>query len=124
METLEIDKTTSDLVITSQKMISAVSSADEKAQSIRLLLSTFRGEWIANPSHGVDHWAYLGQPYHPERTPALAQAVIRDALLQEPRITEVLSVGISFNRSGRTLSISVRCVMDGEDTDTEVEVGI
>lgn len=122
MQTIELDTESRDIQLDSQQRITTVSDADEKAQTIRLLLTTFRGEYAANPNHGCDHWAYLGEPYHPQRTPALAQAVIRDALLQEPRITEVLSVETAFNRGERNLSITVRAVMDGTEIETEVEI--
>lgn len=120
--TIELDTETRDIRLDSQQQVTTVSDADEKAQTIRLLLSTFRGEWAANPAHGVDHWTYLGQPYHPQRTPALAQAVIRDALLQEPRISEVVSVDTSFDRADRNLVITLRAIMDGEEIETEVEI--
>lgn len=120
--TIELDTETRDLRLDTQQQITSVSDADEKAQTIRLLLSTFRGEWAANPSHGTDHWAYIGQPYNPQRTPALAQAVIREALMQEPRISEVVSVTTSFDRADRNLIIVVRAIMDGEEIETEVDI--
>lgn len=120
--TIELDTETHDIRLDTQQRVAVVSDADEKAQTIRLLLSTFRGEWAANPVHGVEHWTYLGQPYHPQKTPALARAVIRDALLQEPRISEVVSVDISFDRADRNLVITIRVIMDGEEIEAEVEI--
>jgi len=111
-----------DLELDGSRNIKMVEGAQEKVQSVRLLISTAMGEWFLNTRHGLDYWAFLGRkwPDGEEET----RAALMEAFEQEPRIEEVLSLNLEFLREERKLKVRFRLRMDGEEVDDEAGVGI
>ena len=109
-----------DLQLDGQNNLKMVNGADEKLQSVRLLLSTNTGEWFLNADHGLDYFAFLGQkwPDSEEET----RAVFMEAFEQEPRIEEVLSLDFEHMREERKLKVKFRLRMEGEEVEGETEV--
>jgi len=109
-----------DLEFDGQNNLKLAEGPDEKIQSVRLLLSTNQGEWFLNTEHGLDYFVFLGQkwPGSEEET----RAAFMEAFEQEPRITEVLSLGFEFLREERKLKVKFRLRMDGEEVEGETEV--
>ena len=109
-----------DLQLDGQNNLKMVNGADEKLQSVRLLLSTNTGEWFLNTEHGLDYFVFLGQkwPDSEEET----RAAFMEAFEQEPRIEEVLSLSFEFLREERKLKVKFRLRMEGEEVEGETEV--
>ena len=109
-----------DLEFDGSRNIRMVDGADEKIQSVRLLIATNQGEWFLQTDFGLDYFAFLGQkwPDSEEET----RAAFMEAFEQEPRITEVLSLGFEFLREERKLKVNFRLRMDGEEVADEAEV--
>ena len=93
-----------------QNNLRMVDGADEKLQSVRLLLQTNAGEWFLNTGHGLEYMSILGQKPNEE----LIRAAFMEAFQQEPRIEEVLSLDFEFDRLDRHLTVNFRLRMDGE----------
>ncbi len=99
-----------DLAFDGQRNLRMVEEVEEKAQAVRLLLQTSRGEWFLNTEHGLDYMAILGK----KPNGAEIRAVIMEALKQEPRVEEVISLDIDYDRSKRHLSVYFKLRMEGE----------
>ena len=109
-----------DLEFDGSRNIRMVDGADEKIQSVRLLIATNTGEWFLNTEHGLDYFVFLGQkwPDSEEET----RAAFMEAFEQEPRIEEVLSLSFEFLREERKLKVKFRLRMEGEEVEGETEV--
>lgn len=112
MFTLSVDKTTGDLTFDSQKNLTYVSDKDEQVQSVRLLLSTNKGEWFLNTIYG------LAYKYLQVKNPRLniIRAEILKTLSQEERITSVNSLTVVFDSSSRELTINFNLTMNDGNT--------
>lgn len=95
---------------------SDISGVNEIMQSIRIILETKRGEFIADETMGLDTSDLLGKQYN-ER---YAVAAIREALQQEPRISTVESVVIDVDRATRQATVALKLVVDNEYSELEV----
>ena len=109
-----------DLEFDGSRNIKMVDGADEKIQSVRLLISTNMGEWFLNTNHGLDYFAFLGQKWPDSKEET--RAALMEAFEQEPRIEEVLSLGFEYTREERKLKVNFRLRMDGEEVEGEAEV--
>lgn len=109
MITFLLDET-GDIVFDGQYNLRMVMGAEEKQQAIRVLLQTNLGEWFLNTGHGLDYMAILGK----KPNGAEIRAVIMEALKQEPRVEEVISLDIDYDRSKRHLSVYFKLRMEGE----------
>ena len=70
-------------------------------QRLRNRLSTQRGEWLFDTSHGTPwHERVLGQ----KRGLAAVQAVVTDVILATPGVLELVSLSTSFDRTTRRFS--------------------
>jgi len=111
-----------DLELDGSKKIKMVDGADEKLQSVRLLIATNQGEWFLQTDFGLDYFVFLGQkwPDAEEET----RAAFMEAFEQEPRIEEVLSLEFEWIREERKLKVKFRLRMDGEEIEGEAEVDV
>ncbi len=100
-----------DLQLDGQNSLRMVEEADEKLQSVRLLLGTNTGEWFLNLLHGLAYETLLGQKQPSEE---LIRAAFLEAFEQEERIEEVLELSFEFDRAQRHLTVSFKVRMDGE----------
>ena len=109
-----------DLEFDGSRNIRMVDGADEKIQSVRLLIATNQGDWFLQTDFGLDYFAFLGQkwPEVEEET----RAAFMEACEQEPRIEEVISLEFEWIREERRLKVKFRLRMEGEEIDGEAEV--
>ena len=109
-----------DLQLDGQNNLKMVNGADEKLQSVRLLLSTNTGEWFLNTEHGLDYFAILGQKWPASKEEI--RAAFMEAFEQEERIEEVLALNFEYIEKERKLKVKFRLRMDGEEVEGETEV--
>ena len=109
-----------DLEFDGSRNIRMVDGADEKIQSVRLLIATNTGEWFLNTDFGMDYFAILGQKW-PDAKEEI-RAAFMEAFEQEERIDEVLSLSFEYMREERKLKVNFHLRMDGEEVEGETEV--
>jgi len=109
-----------DLEFDGSRNIRMVDGADEKLQSVRLLISTNQGEWFLQTDFGLDYFAFLGQKW-PEVEEETRDAFM-EAFEQEKRIEEVISLEFEWIREERKLRVKFRLRMEGEIVNGEAEV--
>ena len=102
-----------------QNSLRMVEGIEEKRQAVWLLLSTNLSEWFLNTEHGMAFYELLGQKNPSEE---LIQSVVLDALRQEPRFEELLTLSYEFNRAERNLTVNIRVQVEGETIEQEVTV--
>ena len=93
MITLFIDPQNQDLVLDEQGNFVVISGPEEKKQSLRMLLKTHLGEFFLDTSHGTDYSDILGSRPGDED---IVKGAIREALAQEPRISEIRKIEVEF----------------------------
>ncbi len=103
-----------DLEFDGQNNLRMVSGEGEKAQSLRLRLSTNQGEWFLNTGFGLDYSVIQTKDPDLEEV----RAVILEALEQEERVEEVLS--LEANLADRVLAVTFLVRMAGEDVEGQV----
>lgn len=100
-----------DLEFDGQNSIKMIEGNEEKLQSLKLLLGTNTGEWFLNIFHGLAYFDILGKKQINQDE---IRAAIYEALEQEERIDEVLSLNINFENNNRKLTINFSVRMDGQ----------
>ena len=91
-----------------------VTDAHAVGQHVRQRLKTYYGEWFMDRAAGVQ-WLdlVLGSGYDP----ALAESVVKGAILDTHGVTAVTSFAVRFDRAKRHMvghSITVRTIYDEE----------
>lgn len=90
-----------DLVLTSDLEFSTGLQA--VAQGIRIRIQTFKGEWFLDLDHGVPYYQdLLGQKFNEIK----ARAAFRTAIITAPGVTELTTLGVTFDRQTRALEVS------------------
>lgn len=108
MKTLYIDPKTNDIAFDSHGKLVMVEGAEEEKQSLRILLSTNKGEWFLNEGHGLDYAVIQTKGINKE----LMINAVQTALMQEKRVKEILSIEVLFDRPNRNLTILYRVRME------------
>ncbi|WP_379142381.1 DUF2634 domain-containing protein [Paenibacillus sp. sgz500992] len=80
-----------------------VTGPDEIAQCCKLVLGTNQGEWFLDPELGIDFSRITGKGVTADEV----RSELTVGMLQEPRITEVNDVVVTFDRSNRTVSANI-----------------
>lgn len=122
MRTLLI-KTDGDLDFDIHRSLRMVDGDDERQQSLRVLTSTFAGEWFLDTLHGIDFWSIIGRKLTPELIMDI-RSVCETGLRRDPRITDVVSIDIETDEKTRTLGIRVVVRMDNEYIEGSMEVSV
>lgn len=114
---IAIDQTTNDIYFDDDGNLVMVTKALAVGQHARARLQTFFGEWFLDTSIGVP-WLtqILGQRYDP----ALAEAVVKAAILGTDGVTGITSFSVTFDRGTR--GALVRSVNVTTDYDVEVAI--
>lgn len=99
---LAIDPDTNDLFLTATGELAIVEGAEACGQHARQRLMTFQGEWFLDNTAGVPWLSeIMGKQYNPE----LAEAVVKNEILDTDGVTDISSFSVSFNNEVRNLII-------------------
>jgi hypothetical protein len=95
-----------------------VAGPDESAQSIKIRLWAYLGEWFLDTSLGTPHYEeVLGNPFRPENQ----AAVYRRRILQTQGVVSIQDFG--FSRIARELSVNATArLQDGSTVPVNIEV--
>lgn len=93
-----------DLVMNKSMNFEMVEGRDEIAQCLERTLTTNINEWFLNTFHGLDYDAIQGKG----RSKQEVELAIRTAVLQEPRISEVLYIDVVIDRETRRAKVDLK----------------
>ena len=97
------------------------------AQSVRVRLLLFKGEWFANLDAGIPYLprdgvteseAILGQRFSDTKI----RAAFRTAILSAPSVTSLPRLDVTFDAATRTLRVSWRAITTFGDTTDSLEL--
>ena len=118
MRSFYLNQATNDIEFDGLNNYMMVDGEDEKVQAVRLLLGTRAGEWFLNTLHGFAYDKIQVKAPSDE----LIRAEVLKCLRQEPRISEVIDLQITLDRARRSLGISFKLRMDGEEVGGELTI--
>ena len=110
--TLLIDPETRDLVLDENGFFKKIFDKDTVVQNVRHALLTWKAEFFADLRHGTDYERIMGKNQN-------ELEVIREAVFQEPDISWIESINITFENRKITAEISAVTV---DDTQISLEV--
>jgi len=95
---------TGDLALSAGNGLQIVTGSAAIAQRIRLVITTFKGEWFLDENHGTD-WRgrVLGKTSETERN-----AYLREAIRGIRGVTGIESLSSTFDGATRHLTVSAR----------------
>ena len=117
MKTLKVDKN-GDLVFDKHKELEMVEGGDEICQSIERTLTTRMGEWFLNVNFGLDHEHLVNVK---RLNLDMARSAIYEAIMQEPRVSEVIDIILDPDYQRRVMKITFKARAD-DGTTVEGEV--
>ena len=117
MKTLKVD-TNGDLVFDKHKEFEMVEGGEEICQSIERTLTTRMGEWFLNTNFGLDHEHLVNVK---RLDLDLARSAIYEAIMQEPRVSEVIDIILDPDYQRRVMKITFKARAD-DGTTVESEV--
>lgn len=99
---LAIDPETNDLFLTTSGELAIVEGAEACGQHARQRLMTFQGEWFLDNTAGMSWLSdIMGKRYNPE----LAEAIVKNEILDTDGVTGISNFSVSFNNETRNLMI-------------------
>ena len=99
---LAIDPETNDLFLTRLGELAIVEGAEACGQHARQRIMTFQGEWFLDNTAGMPWLSdIMGKRYNPE----LAEAIVKNEILDTDGITDISNLSVSFNNEIRNLMI-------------------
>ena len=116
--TLLIDPETRDLVLDENGFFKKIFDKDTVVQNVRHALLTWKAEFFADLRHGTDYERIMGKNQN-ELEDGEVDEVIREAVFQEPDISWIESINITFENRKITAEISAVTV---DDTQISLEV--
>lgn len=118
--TLKIDPESRDLLLDDQGMMETLTGDETSAQAVRLTLEAWKGEFPFDPTHGTEYERIMGRKARDLSDDEIPE-VIRDAVLQEPNVSEVDTV--EYTIENRSLDVSVTgSLTSGSTIQTEVSI--
>lgn len=100
-----------DLAITDGNLVLLEDNAAIR-QHIRIALNMYRGEWFLNTSEGVP---WIQTIFRKGTSLAVVTAVLRNAILAVPGVTEIKTFDVAFDATARRVSLSFDAVTpDGQ----------
>lgn len=91
---------------------------EELLQSIERTLTTRLGEWFLNTEYGLDYEPIIQKQFDIDRI----ELAVREAILQESRVLEVISVTVEVNRETRKADIKFIARTENAQVESEVVV--
>lgn len=109
--TLLIDPETRDLVFDSEGMLVQIYDEDTTVQNVRHALLTWKEEFFADREHGTDYERILGKNQN-EIDDEEIKEIIREAVFQEPAVSRIDSMEVSYDNRRITVELSATLVDD------------
>lgn len=109
--TLLIDPETRDLVLDENGFFKKIFDKDTVVQNVRHALLTWKAEFFADRRHGTDYERIVGVNQN-DLEDGEVDEVIREAVFQEPDISRIDSLVISYENRHITAEISAVTVDD------------
>ena len=116
--TLLIDPETRDLVLDENGFFKKIFDKDTVVQNVSHAFLTWKAEFFADLRHGTDYERIMGKNQN-ELEDGEVDEVIREAVFQEPDISWIESINITFENRKITAEISAVTV---DDTQISLEV--
>lgn len=105
---LKLDPATGDLALEGGDLV-LVSGLDAIAQSCRMRLLFFAGEWFADLDAGVP---YFGEVLVKNPNPDQLRGIFRDVILGTEGVTDLPELALVYDGTARTLSITFTASTD------------
>ena len=116
--TLLIDPETRDLVFDDDGSFKKIYDNDTVVQNVRHALLTWKAEFFADKTHGTDYEHILGKSQNEIEDDEIKE-VIREAVFQEPKVSRIDTLNVSYDRRCITVELSATLV-DGDTMVLEV----
>lgn len=116
--TLLIAPETSDLVFDEDGSFKKIYDDDTTVQNVRHALLTWKAEFFADLTHGTDYERVLGVNQNDVDDDEIKE-VIREAVFQEPKVSRVDEITVTYENRNITVGISATLV-SGETITLEV----
>lgn len=116
--TLLIDPETRDLVFDEDGSFKKIYDNDTTVQNVRHALLTWKAEFFADQTHGTDYESIMGKNQNEIEDEEIKE-IIREAVFQEPDVSRIDSLEVSYDRREITVELSATLV-DGETIVLEV----
>lgn len=109
LKDIALDTTTHDL----DKRLIAISGDDRIAQSIRIALKTFLGEWFLDNTAGFDYRSYLAQKNFRKTE---FDSAMKIYITTVDGVTQIVSYSSSFVKTGNTQKLQVNFKVQTENS--------
>lgn len=103
--TLLIDPETRDLVFDEAGFFKKIYDADTTVQNVRHALLTWKAEFFADEVHGTDYERIMGVRQN-DIDQSEIEEVIREAVFQEPNVSRIDGISISYEKRSIIVEIS------------------
>ena len=111
--TLLIDPETRDLVFDKNGDFQQIYGVDTTVQNVRHALVTWKEEFFADPEHGTDYERVIGMNQNEIEEEEIKE-IIREAVFQEPEISRIDEMTVSFDGRGILAAFSATLVNGGQ----------
>lgn len=113
--TLLIDPETRDLVFDENGSFKKIFDDDTTVQNVRHALLTWKKEFFADLTHGTDYDRIFGINQN-EIDEDEIKEIIREAVFQEPQVSRIDTITLSFNK--RSVSVMLVATLVNNETIT------
>ena len=110
--TLLIDPETRDLVLDEDGFFKKIYGVDTTVQNVRHALLTWKAEFFADKTHGTDYERVIGVNQN-DLEQGEIEEIIREAVFQEPAVSRIDDVSVSYER--RNIKVEISAVLADEN---------
>lgn len=110
--TLLIDPETRDLVLDEDGFFKKIYGVDTTVQNVRHALLTWKAEFFADKTHGTDYERIMGVNQN-ELEVGEIEEVIREAVFQEPAVSWIDNILVSYEQ--RNVKVEISAVLADEE---------
>ncbi len=111
--TLMIDPETRDLVFDKDGSFQKIYGIDTTVQNVRHALLTWKAEFFADEMHGTDYERIFGLNQNDVDEDEIKE-VIREAIFQEPDVSRIDTLTVSYN--GRDITVDFSATLANGET--------
>lgn len=108
LRTLKIDTATGDLALEAGQVV-IIEGVQAVAQAVRMRLQFILGEWYLNQELGID---YFGEVLVAQPNMGRIRELFRREILATRGVARIISLGLSFDRTARHLTITTEILAD------------